>query len=197
MDGETQPEKAGKPVVHSHVHQEIGTVGEDATVVGQQIRIESYIENYYAEAGGRRIPLQNLPRAAVFEGRSAALAELVEALAPGRVVTVCAAGGMGKTALAAEAVWQLTRELTAPPEVFPDGVAAFEFSGGRSAQEALAHIARSFGADLDESREPPETAARRALDGKTALLVLDGVEQADRLEAVSYTHLTLPTKRIV
>ena len=49
-------------------------------------------------------PLQRPPRAAHFTNRERELEQLLAALQPGRVVTLCGPGGIGKTALAAEAI---------------------------------------------------------------------------------------------
>lgn len=62
----------------------------------------------YNEAAKLRLPLQKPPRAQHFVGREDELSSLLNDLQPGRVVTICGPGGMGKTALAAEAVWQLS-----------------------------------------------------------------------------------------
>jgi flagellar biosynthesis GTPase FlhF len=54
-----------------------------------------------------RPPLQRPPRAEHFTGREKELAQLRQDLQPGRVVTLCGPGGIGKTALATEAIWKL------------------------------------------------------------------------------------------
>ncbi len=73
-------------------------------------------------------PLQRPPRADHFTGRQAELAWLLDSLEPGRVVTLCGPGGMGKTALAAEAAWALA-PADEPPGRFPDGVIFYSFYG--------------------------------------------------------------------
>ena len=88
-----------------------------------------------------------------------------------RVVTLCGPGGIGKSALAAEAVWQ--------PEVatrFPDGLIFHSFYNQPQAALAQESIARAFG---QEPKPTPRDAARRVLAGKHALLLLDGAEDAD------------------
>ena len=125
-------------------------------------------------------PVDHPPRAEHFTGRETELAWLIDAFAPGRTVTLCAAGGMGKTALAAEALHALAPE-SAPPERFPDGVLYHTFYGRPGTGTAYQTI-------LDAYSVQPEgdlcEAARAVLRGRTALIVLDGAEQADDLGAV-------------
>ncbi|MDY6875891.1 MAG: tetratricopeptide repeat protein [Chloroflexota bacterium] len=125
-------------------------------------------------------PLQLLPRAQHFTGRQAELARLLADLRPGRVVTLCGPGGIGKTALAAEAIWTLA-PAGDPPEHFPDGIIFHSFYNQPQAALALEVIARACG---EEPRPSPAAAARRVLAGRRALLVLDGAEAADDLPAV-------------
>ncbi len=127
-----------------------------------------------------RLPLQRPPRAAHFVDRRAELAQLLTDLQPGRVVTLCGPGGIGKTALAAEALWTLAPGSD-PPDRFPDGVLFHSFYGRPDPALALEHIALSFG---EEPRPTPADAALRALAGRRALLILDGTEQADDLGMV-------------
>jgi tetratricopeptide (TPR) repeat protein len=122
------------------------------------------------------LPLQRPPRAQHFTNREKELAQLLADLQPGKVVTLCGPGGIGKTALAAEAVWQ--DEVT---DRFPDGIIFHTFYGKPDPALALEHIARSFG---EEPRPTSAEAALRALAGKQALLLLDGTEDADDLRAV-------------
>ena len=96
---------------------------------------------------------------------------------PARVVTVCGPGGMGKSALAAEAVWELAPG-DGVPERFPGGVIFYTFYGQGQVALALEHVARSFGEEL---KPTAQAAAQRALAGRRVLLVLDGTEEADDL----------------
>ena len=128
----------------------------------------------------RTPPLQRPRRAEHFTDREAEQARLLADLQPGRVVTVCAAGGMGKTALVAEVLWTLAPGVS-PPANFPDGIIFHSFYGRPDTAVALEQLARTFGED---PLPTPAEAARRALGGKRALLVLDGAEEAQGLEQV-------------
>jgi len=126
------------------------------------------------------IPLQRPPRATHFTDRERELARLLADLQPGRVATLCGPGGIGKTALAAEAVWELAPE-NEPPKRFPDGILFHSFYGRPDTALALEHIVTSFGA---EPRPSPASAALQVLAGKQALIILDGAEEADDLRTV-------------
>ncbi|MCI5178195.1 MAG: hypothetical protein D3911_02500, partial [Candidatus Electrothrix sp. AW3_4] len=70
-----------------------------------QIHGGIHFHNYHRTPLG--IPLQRRPRAQHFKGRDDMLKELLPMLQPGKAVTLCGLGGMGKTALAIEAAWKL------------------------------------------------------------------------------------------
>ncbi len=128
----------------------------------------------------RRVPMHKPLRAEPFIGRAAELARLLEDLTAGRAVTLCGPGGIGKTSLAAEAIWTLAPG-SEPPACFPDGIFFHSFYRQPQAGLALTALARAFGV---EPLPVPRDAARQALAGKQALIVLDGAEAADDLEAV-------------
>jgi len=129
---------------------------------------------------GRQIPLDLPAREENFIDRKDELVSLLTELQPGRVVTLTGPGGMGKTALAAEAVGQLVVDHK-PPERFPDGIFFHSFYNQPQAGLALESLALAFG---EEARPTAQVAAQRALSGRQALLVLDGAEDADDLAAV-------------
>jgi tetratricopeptide (TPR) repeat protein len=139
-----------------------------------------YVKSTVEGAPARRIPLQLPPRAEHFTDREKELARLLAELRPGHVATLCGPGGIGKTALAAEAVWTLAPENDLP-ERFPDGIIFHTFYGQPEAALALESIARAYG---EEPRPTPRDAALRALAGRQALLILDGAEDAEDLRAV-------------
>ncbi|MGE0084132.1 MAG: tetratricopeptide repeat protein [Desulfococcaceae bacterium] len=125
-------------------------------------------------------PLHLPPRSKHFTDRKAELEKLLAELQPGHTVTLCGPGGIGKSALAAEALWHLTSG-TSPPACFPDGVIWHDFYREPKSETALEHIARCFG---EEPVPTALTAAGRALSGKKAVLLLDGTEDTDNLPAV-------------
>jgi tetratricopeptide (TPR) repeat protein len=125
-------------------------------------------------------PLHRPRRAEHFQDRVTERAWLLSNLFPGRIVTICGPGGMGKTALVAEVIWTLAPGDT-PPETFPHGIVFHTFYGQPEAAVALEQIARTFGEDPLPN---PRQAAQRALSGKHVLLVLDGAEEAENLEQV-------------
>ena len=128
----------------------------------------------------QHVPLHHLPRASYFTDRERDLTQILNDLQPGCTVTLCGPGGIGKTALAAEVVWQLA-PANEPPERFPDGIVFHSFYNQPASDLALEAIARAFG---EEPKPTPATAAQRALAGKRVLLVLDGTEDADNLPKV-------------
>jgi|GEM_PF-5243086 len=125
-------------------------------------------------------PLQRPPRLPYFTGREAELQRLLADLRPGRSVTLCGPGGIGKTALASEAIWRLAPGNEAPQD-FPDGILFHSFYNQPSTDLVLEGIARAFGV---EPRPTAEQGARQALGGRTALLVLDGAEDTDDLRKI-------------
>jgi tetratricopeptide (TPR) repeat protein len=131
-----------------------------------------------------RAPLQRPARADHFQDRTAELAHLLTDLQPGAVITLSGPGGMGKSALAAEAVWHLAPEDQPddqPPARFPNGIFFHSFYNQPAVDAACEQFARSFG--LEAAGSPREN-ARMALAGRRALLILDGAEDADDLPAL-------------
>ena len=161
-------ETGGGSYIEGDVHLERGDL-----VAGDKIV-------YPAPSPPLPIPLQRPRRAEHFVGRERALARLVVALQPGEVITICGAGGIGKSALAAEAIWTLSPGAE-PPERFPDGIVTHRFYRQPRAALALEAIARAYG---EAPRPTPIDAAQRALAGRKVLLYLDGAENADDLSSI-------------
>jgi len=120
-------------------------------------------------------PRQLPPLDACFRGRDEELAELLEQLQPGKAAAVCGPGGMGKSALAAQAVSRLEADR------FPDGIVFHSFYHQPSTDMALQTICTAFQA---EAKAGLASTVRQALAGRKALLILDGAEEADDLQAV-------------
>ena len=141
----------------------------------RQELVRVYKAYYERLQAARSAPFQAPTPTPHFQGREPELDVLLDHLRPGAAVTLCGPGGIGKTALAAEALAQL------PKDRFPDGIIFHTFYRQPEAALALEHVARSYGL---EPRPTPADAARMALAGKRALLILDGTEEADDLGAV-------------
>ncbi|WP_339136920.1 MAG: tetratricopeptide repeat protein [Candidatus Electrothrix sp. GW3-4] len=121
------------------------------------------------------IPRQLQPLDACFLGRDKELADLLEQLQPGKVVAVCGPGGMGKSALAAQAVDKLEKAR------FPDGIVFHSFYGHPQTEQALQAICVAFQV---EAKTGLASTVRQVLSGRKALIILDGTEEADDLKAV-------------
>jgi len=134
------------------------------------------IVNYY-EQQKMKPPLQRPRMVENFTDREKELAKLLNDLQLGNVVTLCGPGGIGKSALASKAIWELApgKKL---PEKFSDGIVWHDFYTEPSVQIALESISRIYG---EEPKPTPLSAAQRALAGKHVLVLLDGAEEADNL----------------
>lgn len=125
-------------------------------------------------------PLRRPTRADYFQGREAELQDLLTQLMADDVVTLCGPGGIGKTALAAEAAWTLAPDDT-PPERFPDGIFLHNFYSDPQVSVAFERICEAYGRKAEVIAQD---AAERILREKRALLILDGAENADDLQAI-------------
>ncbi len=125
-------------------------------------------------------PMQRPEPVENFTDRKTELAQLLTDLQPGEVVRLFGAGGMGKSALAAQALWTLAPGNT-PPELFPDGIITHNFYTEPQAEIALQKIAKAFG---EEPQPTAKAAAQRVLAGKRLLLLLDGAEDAHNLNTL-------------
>lgn len=133
-----------------------------------------------------RIPHELPPPAETFFGRPAELKKLTERLRAGKNSAVVGPAGMGKTALAAEAVRAVVGEtaasLAASP--FPDGVVFLDLYTFRGQAEptwnALAN--KLAGAEFLE-RAPARDRATEACRARRLLVVIEGGEEADGKES--------------
>jgi predicted ATPase/DNA-binding NarL/FixJ family response regulator len=103
-----------------------------------------------------------------FVGRRAELAQVRDALAGARLVTLTGPGGIGKTRLALQAAAGAAR-------AFRDGVWLAELAGLRDPGLLVAEVARSLGLS-DKSARWAVAALVDYLKGRQLLLVLDGCE---------------------
>jgi hypothetical protein len=130
--------------------------------------------------GKSSIPLQLPPQVEHFTDRVKELEKLLKDLQPGKRVTLCGPGGIGKSALASKAIWKLSPD-NKPSARFPDGIIWHDFYTEPQSIKALENIALSF---KEDPKPSPIEAAQRALFGKQALILLDGAEDADDLPLI-------------
>jgi energy-coupling factor transporter ATP-binding protein EcfA2 len=116
-----------------------------------------------------------------FTNRVDELNYVLNRLEPGKVVTLCGTGGIGKSSIASKALWQLTNRGSQVPAMFPDGVLWHDFYTEPNTNIALEQIARIFG---EEPKPSPFDAALRALSNRKVLILLDGTESADNIHNV-------------
>jgi hypothetical protein len=143
---------------------------------------DAYVEEHHHHypRTPQGIPLQRPRQPDHLVGREELLREVLAALQPGKAVTLCGPGGMGKTALASRAAWELSPD-SSPPARFPDGLIFYSFYGRKDVGLAFDHLMRSY---VDDSQDNGPEAVRQLLAGKQALIILDGAEEADDLPAV-------------
>lgn len=126
-------------------------------------------------------PPKQLPtRVEHFVGQKGMLAYFSDNITLKRVEMLYGPAGIGKTAFIAEVLGQ----MNAAGKLFgrfPDGVILLDFQENPRVDVALETIIRAYN---EKPRPNLETAARRALNNKQALLVLDGTENADNLQKI-------------
>jgi tetratricopeptide (TPR) repeat protein len=147
--------------------------GQDGIAIGGDMYGPIYMPG--SQPAASIIPRQLPPLDTCFLGRDRELTELLEQLRPGKVAAVCGPSGMGKSALAAQAVSRLEADR------FPDGIVFHSFYHQPSTDMALQTICNAFGV---EAKAGLASTVRQVLAGRKALLILDGAEEADDLPAV-------------
>jgi tetratricopeptide (TPR) repeat protein len=150
------------------MNDQIGIQGNDA-------HVEGGIHFHQHPSSPPVIPRQLPSLDTCFLGRDKELDALLEQLQPGKVAAVCGPGGMGKSALAAQAVHKLEADR------FPDGIIFHSFYHQPSTDMALQTICNAFQVEANAGLA---STVRQVLAGRKALLILDGAEEADDLPAV-------------
>ncbi|XOF33822.1 MAG: tetratricopeptide repeat protein [Candidatus Electrothrix sp. YB6] len=143
-------------------------------IIGDKAKVEGGI-HFHSHSAPAKLPHLLPPQDTVFLYREDELAWLDQHLHPDKVVAVCGPGGMGKTSLAARAVRSL------PPDRFPDGIIFHTFYHQAETTKALQTIAHALGLKAEADLEQQVAAA---LGSRQALLILDGAEEAEDLQAV-------------
>jgi hypothetical protein len=152
--------------------------GEDLVLVPRKAKPSARKK---AEAEARRGPATGSEPGAFpgkpmygFVGRAPELHRLERRFLKHRAVLLHAMGGMGKTSLAREAAWWLTK----PAGMFPDGACFVSFEQAGGAQRAVQVIGAYFeGADFE--KRPADEQRRRARElfqTKRVLVVWDNFE---------------------
>jgi hypothetical protein len=136
-------------------------------------------------AASVRIPHELPPAAEEFFGRGEELKHLIERLRAGKNTAVVGPAGLGKTALAAEAlravVGTTQAELAKGP--YPDGVVyldLYKFHG--QADPAWQTLANALAGPEFLERRPARERATEACRGRSLLVVIEGGEEADGQE---------------
>lgn len=144
---------------------------------GQRVGIQINVAGDFIVPAGaiNGVPIQRPPYIDNFTNREHELDQILASLGPGKIVTLCGPGGVGKTALMSRAVRTLAPDDT-PPSIFPDGIIFHNFSTYNEIEDVLIHITSSYGED---AKPTPLQAVQRILSNKKALLILDGTEQID------------------
>lgn len=125
-----------------------------------------------------------LPRRATTEeffGRQKELADLTARLAAGKHAAVVGPGGMGKTALAAEALANVVgpHGERLSQSAFPDGIVYLDLYRYKGNADAIHHALANAFIGAAEQQHAADLRARIACARRRALIVFEGAEEAD------------------
>ncbi|HOG93914.1 MAG TPA: tetratricopeptide repeat protein, partial [Opitutaceae bacterium] len=132
----------------------------------------------------RQGPPCELPRRATAEeffGRQKELADLTARLAAGKHAAVVGPGGMGKTALAAEALANVVgpHGERLSQSAFPDGIVYLDLYRYKGNADAIHHALANAFIGAAEQQHAADLRARIACARRRALIVFEGAEEAD------------------
>ncbi|MFN8495579.1 MAG: tetratricopeptide repeat protein [Caldilineaceae bacterium] len=122
-----------------------------------------------------------------FIRREKEIAEIIGALKPGEIISLCGPGGVGKTALVIATIQQLASDKKSSMQ-FPDGILYYNFYGGYTIDDACHYILKFFDEVIPEKPREYREAVRNVLRERQALIVLDGAEEVDNLGDLLRIH---------
>ncbi|HEX7678649.1 MAG TPA: hypothetical protein VF713_11040, partial [Thermoanaerobaculia bacterium] len=139
-------------------------------------------------SGTVRIPCDLPPAAEKHFGRQSELKRLADRLRAGKNSAVIGPAGIGKTALAAEAVCEVVAD-TLPTSPFPDGVVFLDLYTYRAlAEPAWNNLANALGGPGFMDTSPARERATEACRARRALIIIEGGEEADGEDGRTTIH---------
>jgi len=137
----------------------------------------------FASSEPPRTPCEVPPAAERHFGRRAELEWLTKRLGAGRNAAVIGPAGMGKTALAAEAVRAVVTPATLATSPFPDGVVFLDLYTFRGqAEPAWNNLANALAGPGFLAASPARGRATEACRARRILLIVEGGEEADGID---------------
>ena len=139
----------------------------------------------------RRVPCELPPSAEQFFGREAELNQLTERLRAGKNSAVVGPAGLGKTALAAEAVraavGDTPESLAVSP--FPDGVVFLDLYTFKGEPETTWNtLANTLGGPEFLTASPARDRATEACRARRVLIILEGAEEVEKQDNHDQKH---------
>ena len=142
-------------------------------------RVIVQVQGVGAGTGTLRIPCELPPAAEKHFGRQTELKRLTDRLLSGKSSAVVGPAGIGKTALAAEAVCAAVGDSLATSP-FPDGVVFLDLYTYRGqADPAWNNLANALGGPGFMDTSPARERATEASRARRALIIIEGGEEAD------------------